>query len=461
MQGQGTVASAPAGIDCGSACAARFLDGARVVLSAQAATGWALSGWSGACSGATCTLTLLADADVTATFTQLPPPPGPLSISPATATLQPGATQRFTATAAVTWSAPDCGSITASGLFTAPASAGTCRVVATGALQSASAVVTVAAPPPPPPPPAVTVSISPSFLAIPANSNRRFSATVTGASDTSVTWSAPDGGTVDSTGLFTTPLASGRFRVVATSNADPTASAAATVRSDTPLVDNGGQVLPSVAVYAIWWGSQFGDSPQQIQSFFEGLNGSAYLRTLDQYMRGAKAQVSYAATLFDTSEPPTVSPTVGQTADEICNVLDAHGLAPRGDAYYAVFLDNSPINAPGGGWHFENSCHGVRIFIAVHINGFDGWTNQPADACGRSQTLGMYGSVAAHELAESMTDPAPGAGWTDPLDFSAPEIADRCPLPVFTCNVTLANGVAWRLEPLWSNAATECVYGTP
>ncbi len=49
--GSGSVSSAPAGINCGSACAARFAEGSTVTLNAAAAAGSKFAGWSGACSG--------------------------------------------------------------------------------------------------------------------------------------------------------------------------------------------------------------------------------------------------------------------------------------------------------------------------------------------------------------------------------------------------------------------------
>lgn len=72
--GSGSVTSSPAGIDCGSACAAAFVSGTAVTLTATPAAGSTFTGWSGGgCSGTgTCTVTLTADTTVTATFTLQP-----------------------------------------------------------------------------------------------------------------------------------------------------------------------------------------------------------------------------------------------------------------------------------------------------------------------------------------------------------------------------------------------------
>lgn len=77
-------------------------------------------------------------------------------------------------------------------------------------------------------PPVVAVSVSPTSATLAVGATQQFSATVTGATDTSVTWSATSG-TVDSTGLYTAPATAGSGQVTATSNADSTKSASSSV----------------------------------------------------------------------------------------------------------------------------------------------------------------------------------------------------------------------------------------
>jgi hypothetical protein len=68
--GGGSVTSLPAGINCGSTCAAKFSHGTSITLTASAASGSSFSGWSGGgCSGTgSCQATLSADTTVTANF---------------------------------------------------------------------------------------------------------------------------------------------------------------------------------------------------------------------------------------------------------------------------------------------------------------------------------------------------------------------------------------------------------
>lgn len=92
---------------------------------------------------------LTASATQEDTLEQAAPAPVTLSISPATVTLAPGATQQFSANVPVTWkSNPDLGrNITADGLYIAPASATSDTVTATtmDGTQSMSASISIVA----------------------------------------------------------------------------------------------------------------------------------------------------------------------------------------------------------------------------------------------------------------------------------------------------------------------------
>jgi hypothetical protein len=105
----------------------------------------------------------------------------------------------------------------------------------------------IASPPPPPPPPAVTVTVTPTGGSVLLGSSQAFTAVVTNTSDTSVTWSVngvPGGtaptGTISNAGTYTAPAdlpSQTTIQIVATSQADPTKSAAAqlTIASDVAI----------------------------------------------------------------------------------------------------------------------------------------------------------------------------------------------------------------------------------
>ena len=160
--GDGAVVSNPAGINCGGTCSASFASGTQVVLTATPGQGMIFSGWSGPCTGTgTCSVQLSANTSLSATFAA-PSSPITVTISPTTATLEEGQTQQFkagvsgTSNTAVAWSVDGVaggnatvGTISDSGLYTAPGAAGTHTVLATSvadSTKSASAAVTVTLP---------------------------------------------------------------------------------------------------------------------------------------------------------------------------------------------------------------------------------------------------------------------------------------------------------------------------
>ncbi len=171
-------------------------------------------------------------------YTLGPPPPPVVKISPTSVNLSPSQMQQFTATVTgtsnttVTWSLnPAVGTISSAGLYTAPAaiSAGqTVKVIATSVAdtsQSASASVNLLPPP--------VVSLSPASVNLSALKTQQFTATVTGTSNTKVTWSVdPAVGMLSSTGLYTAPetiSASQAVTITATSVADAAQSASSII----------------------------------------------------------------------------------------------------------------------------------------------------------------------------------------------------------------------------------------
>lgn len=77
--GDGTVVSSPAGINCGSKCEADYEEGTKVTLTATAAAGSIFTKWAGGgCSGAgKCTVTIEHNTTVTAVFHRSSHPPKP------------------------------------------------------------------------------------------------------------------------------------------------------------------------------------------------------------------------------------------------------------------------------------------------------------------------------------------------------------------------------------------------
>lgn len=170
-----------------------------------------------------------------------------VAVAPSAASVALGASQTFsstvtgTANTALTWTvngvvggAPDIGTITSVGLYTAPSVMPASTAVTIRATSVASpatyaqAVVTLIPPP-------ATVTVSPPGVTMQVGTSQAFIATVTGNPNTAVTW-AVNGtvggsatvGTITSAGVYTAPAApptSGPVLVRATSVASPSSYA--------------------------------------------------------------------------------------------------------------------------------------------------------------------------------------------------------------------------------------------
>lgn len=129
---------------------------------------------------------------------------------------------------AVTWTA-SAGTISSSGLFTAPGAAASVTVTATSsqdatksgtamiAVQSAASSIT-----------SVGVSCAPATIAPGATSQCTATVQGTGSYSSAVTWSA-SAGTISSTGLFTAPASAGTVTATATSTQDTTKTGSASI----------------------------------------------------------------------------------------------------------------------------------------------------------------------------------------------------------------------------------------
>jgi hypothetical protein len=186
-----------------------------------------------------------------------------VSVSPATADLQLGQTQQFTANvsgnsnAAVAWQAGGVnggnstyGTINSSGLYTAPTSGSTPMAVSVTAVsqvdatKSGSASVTVHG--------GVKVSLAPSPASVQTLGTIQFTPTVSGTTNTGLTWQvnginggSPTVGTISSSGLYTAPgsvptqTSNGKSQtatvsVTAISQADSTANSSVVVTIKSP-----------------------------------------------------------------------------------------------------------------------------------------------------------------------------------------------------------------------------------
>ena len=100
--------------------------------------------------------------------------------------------------------------------------------------------------------PTVAVSITPTSVSLAEGASQQFTATVTGSSNTAVSWTAT-GGTISTGGLFVAGNAAGSFTVTATSVADSTKSAKAPVTVTVPAPPPPAGTATSITKDGITW----------------------------------------------------------------------------------------------------------------------------------------------------------------------------------------------------------------
>ncbi len=165
-----------------------------------------------------------------------------VEVVPTNAELKPGEQLQFravvtgTVDTTVDWEVLSAGggTIDATGLYTAPLTAGAYEVQ--GATKGnpngkgkGHIIIT--------PTPAVVVSVTPHNAAVAAGAVVALAATVTGSPNTAVTWAVREAsgcGSVTPAGVYAAPAAAATCHVVATSSADPTKSDTATVTVSAP-----------------------------------------------------------------------------------------------------------------------------------------------------------------------------------------------------------------------------------
>lgn len=239
-----------------------------------------------------------------------------------------------------------------------------------------------------------------------------------------------------------------------------------------------GAVMPTPAVYLVFWGSQWSNDPAQAASALQGLFGSLYGTNdtwgtiMDQYCEGMPSGtvtclpgatfVQHPTTSllrgvwFDGTTPAPAKATANQIAGEAVNAA-AHfkntTQAPNLDAQYVI--------ASPSGTHPDNFPHG---FCAWHssttsLYGNIAYTNLPyvpdlsPTACttiASPRSIDGYESTATHEYAETVTDPFPSNGWLK----GGAEIGDLCENEDAYLTI---NNATFDVQGLWSNAAGGCV----
>jgi hypothetical protein len=236
-------------------------------------------------------------------------------------------------------------------------------------------------------------------------------------------------------------------------------------------------------VYLVLWGSQWSSDPSGesgiLQNFFGHVGGSSWLNSVTQYCQGIANGSStcgtsghagnpgggaiYGGIYPDTGALAPAHPTQSQLAAEAVRAAAQFGNTTstvNSTVQYVVATAHNN-SASGFGtqycaWHSSTSSSYGNIAYTNLPYITDAGGSCGAGFNGLSQTAGIT-IVEGHELAETITDQFPNAGW---LDGSGEENGDKCAWTSGTSNQTL-NGVSFPVQPLWSNATSSCALSYP
>ncbi|NPC48143.1 hypothetical protein D7X99_31365 [Corallococcus sp. AB032C] len=247
------------------------------------------------------------------------PDTGPVTVTPKNVTVKAGEKATFSAAVKdakdprVLWSVEggdSHGTISSSGIYTAPAEAGTYTVVATNAVDTSkkdSATVKVEAAPTP----TVIVKVTPETVTIGQGTVTDLTAEVSGSSITAVQWAVEGGdenGTVSSAGRYTAPNKAGTFSVTATSVADPTKKGSASITVEPVVVGEVKVTVSPTSATTTWDGTVqltaevTGTNNLAVQWSVEGGDANGYVSTTGVY-RAPKKTGSFTVTATSVADP--------------------------------------------------------------------------------------------------------------------------------------------------------------
>jgi hypothetical protein len=392
-------------------------------------------------------------------------------LSPASVTMIASTTQQFSASvqgasgATINWSVDGVaggnstvGTISSSGLYTAPAQAGSHMVTAA---DSANTTVTASA--------TVDVfvfTISPTSVQLRTSATQQFTATITGLTNTAVSWSV-DGvaggnsttGTISSTGLYTAPGSNSNHTVTATSVAVPTASVSASVTvgsgsSETAVLtyhnDNtrdGAYLSEVVLTPSNVNSSQFGklfsypvDGQVYAQPLYMpqlgiagGTHDVVFVETQNNSVYAFDATGTIKTPLWQVNLGPSVpkndtggvSPNVGILSTPVIDsgsniiylVVETSNTGPNGTPFFLYALDvttgkeripHVAINATYSGDTMETSCV-QRMGLA--LSPVTGWIYMTFGSCTHGWVLAYDKSSLSQKAVFEDTNGAEGGGF--------------------------------------------------
>ena len=273
-----------------------------------------------------------------------------------------------------------------------------------------------APPPTPPPPPQISVMIHQPSTNVPAGTTAQSTATVTGTTNTAVTWSVDaiaggdaDTGPIDATGMYHAPAMAGSHTITATSVADPTKSASASI-----TVANTSSVSPTSATL-------IAGSTQQFTASFPDLSNPSIVWSVDN-IPGGNSTVGVITTAGLYTAP-------SQAATHTVGVADANTGVSSSAPVTVFTMSTSPSSAtvaPSGTLQFSATIQGLsKTDVTWTVDGVVGGNG----TVGTITSAGLYTapfSVGPHTITGA-SNAAPSSPFTSYLT-----VTDTSPGAVLT-----------------------------
>lgn len=375
-----------------------------------------------------------------------------VTVSPGAVTLGPRESQQFTASVvniantAVRWSIfPEIGSITQTGLYTAPATFVGSPTITVSAISLADgtkigqATLTLVN--------RITVTVSPASVNLLAGRSQQFSAIVTNAPNTAVTWSiSPVIGTINQNGVYTAPatfLAEATVTVRATSVADTSRQATAIVN----LVLPAPAPNPAITAEGITNAASFrsavatgGISPGELITIFGTNLGPETPVTLQLDGRGFVAtRLAGTRVLFDGIPGPMIVTSAGQVSAVV-----PYGIEGQTSVAVSVEFDGrASAQIP------------VPVATASPAIFTQNSTGSGAGSIIR-QTGELITAASPAAPGEVLTLFGTGEGATTPAGVDGKPTASPLPLPKLPVKVVIDG---FEYEPLYAGGAPGLVAG--
>jgi hypothetical protein len=232
----------------------------------------------------------------------------------------------------------------------------------------------------------------------------------------------------------------------------------------TQMVYGGGPVESITDNVAVFWGSSVQAQPYfaSVPGFLQALTGNtSYVASLSEYSTPTQPITSLSRYMGAYTITPSNTATTLQDSDiraELSSqIAGGHLPAPTSTKNYFLMFPTGTIVCIQTGICSNNYICAYHNPMTVSSVTFE-YVVLPDESgatggCGGQNNAQLGTMWASIQLVNTITDPAPNSGWSDPL---MGEVADPC---ISTTNTGLLAG--FTVMKWWSNALNACVLSNP